>query len=196
MLKLKYDVKCGWNQLYVVEKDVEFDVSFLCNKEAMNLDEDDEILTEQELYDKYKNLHNDKLLNELGVDMLLYDITVEDYAHGLFKEVYESQHCFPGICKISNIDLILLDDNTDESDLKNLKYLRAGEVLSELNISRSTLTNYIKRGLLKTIKINGQYRYETESVIYLKSLIGDNKNKRFSKKEEKEIKKYYLKNNL
>lgn len=193
MLKLKYDVKCGWNQLYVVEKDVEFDISFLCDRESMNLDEDDEIPTEQELYEKYKDWHTDELIEELGLDWVIYDTTIEDYAHGFFKEVYESQHCFPGICKISNIDLILLDDNVDESDLKSLKYLRAGEVLSELNISRSTLTNYIKRGLLKTIKVDGQYRYETKSVMYLKSLIGDNKNKRFSKKEEKLIKEYYNK---
>lgn len=46
--------------------------------------------------------------------------------------------------------------------------LRASEVMSILNITRPTLTSYVKRGLIKIDKIiNKQYRYNLKSVYEL-----------------------------
>ena len=48
--------------------------------------------------------------------------------------------------------------------------MRAKEVLSVLNVTRATLCKYVKQGLIKIDStINGQYRYNAESVY---SLIG------------------------
>lgn len=48
--------------------------------------------------------------------------------------------------------------------------MRAKDVMKELNISRPTLCKYVKQGLIKIDAIiNGQYRYNSESVFKLKS---------------------------
>jgi predicted site-specific integrase-resolvase len=48
--------------------------------------------------------------------------------------------------------------------------MKARDVLKVLQISRRTLTRYVKSGLVKIdAEINGQYRYNAESVF---SLIG------------------------
>lgn len=46
--------------------------------------------------------------------------------------------------------------------------MRAKEVLKILSISRPTLCKYVKQGLIKVDSvINGQYRYNKESVLNL-----------------------------
>ena len=46
--------------------------------------------------------------------------------------------------------------------------MRAKEVLNILNITRPTLCKYVKQGLIKIdTVINGQYRYNPESVFAL-----------------------------
>lgn len=46
--------------------------------------------------------------------------------------------------------------------------MRAKEVLKILGITRPTLCKYVKQGLIKVdSKINGQYRYNKESVLKL-----------------------------
>ena len=46
--------------------------------------------------------------------------------------------------------------------------MKAKEVLKILNISRPTLCKYVKQGLIKVdANINGQYRYNDESVYKL-----------------------------
>jgi len=43
--------------------------------------------------------------------------------------------------------------------------MKAKEVLEKLNITRPTLTKYVKQGLVKVDSvINGQYNYNEESV--------------------------------
>lgn len=47
--------------------------------------------------------------------------------------------------------------------------MKAKEVLKELNITRPTLTKYVKQGLVEVDSvINGQYNYNKESVLRLK----------------------------
>lgn len=46
--------------------------------------------------------------------------------------------------------------------------MRAKEVLTLLNVTRPTLCKYVKQGLIKVDSvINGQYRYNAESVYNL-----------------------------
>lgn len=46
--------------------------------------------------------------------------------------------------------------------------MRAKEVLQTLNITRPTLCKYVKQGLIQIdSKINGQYRYNRDSVYNL-----------------------------
>ena len=48
--------------------------------------------------------------------------------------------------------------------------MRAKEVMSVLQISRTTLYRYVKQGLIKVdSEINGQYRYNKDSVYALLS---------------------------
>lgn len=48
--------------------------------------------------------------------------------------------------------------------------MKAKEVMQILNISRVTLWRYVKQGLIKVdSQINGQYRYNKESVLALLS---------------------------
>ena len=67
MLKLIYDVKCGFEEVYVVEKDVEEDLTYWINtinesmlEAAAEIKKEDpeykpEPYTEEELYEQYKD---------------------------------------------------------------------------------------------------------------------------------------------
>lgn len=57
--------------------------------------------------------------------------------------------------------------------------MKAKEVLKMLNISRPTLSRYVKQGLIKIDSIiNGKYRYNRESVEWLlHNNINNNDNK-------------------
>lgn len=53
--------------------------------------------------------------------------------------------------------------------------MKAKEVLEKLNITRPTLTKYVKQGLIKTDSVvNGQYIYNDESVYNLLNGRGKN----------------------
>lgn len=177
MLKLKYDVKCGWNQLYIVEKDIETDISFLVGKG------DDGCVnyakTEKKFYEKYKDRHDSKLIYEFGLEDIIYD--KEYYTETFFLEVYKNIKSLPTIFKVLNINIIwngfedgkradALYSAVSCEDLKRLNTLRAGEVMDMLNISRNTLCSYVKKGLIK-IDPNykgKQYRYLADSVVALR----------------------------
>ena len=176
MIKLKYDVKCGWNQLYIVEKDLEMDITNLVIPDddiiAQIVSDDLEYVkpTEQEIYDSLKGLSDkqllDTLINDFGIDYSIFSDR-EYYAHTYFKDYCKKENCLPGIFEMSNIDVLLVDN--DPSSPNYVPPLRASEVMSILNITRQTLTSYVKRGLIKLeSNPNGkQYRYNAKSVYSL-----------------------------
>ena len=176
MIKLKYDVKCGWNQLYIVEKDIERDITNLVIPDddivEQILADDSEYVkpTEQEIYDDLKDLSDkqllDTLINDFGIDCAIFE-NKEYYAHTYFKDICKKEGALPGIFEISNIDVLLVDN--DPSSANYVPPLRASEVMSILNITRQTLTSYVKRGLIKLEpNPNGkQYRYNAKSVYAL-----------------------------
>jgi len=176
MIKLKYDVKCGWNQLYIVEKDLEMDITNMVIPDddivKQILADDPEYVkpTEQEIYDGLKDLSDKELLNTLKEDFGIDSAIFEDreyYAHNYFKDICKKEGGLPGIFEISNIDILLVDN--DPSSPNYVPPLRASEVMSILNITRQTLTSYVKRGLIKLEpNPNGkQYRYSAKSVYAL-----------------------------
>lgn len=67
---------------------------------------------------------------------------------------------------------IIVEFQTDQEKYNFIKLLmptesmKAGEVMQVLNITRQTLCNYVKRGLIEidTNYTGGQYRYNRESV--------------------------------
>ena len=176
MIKLKYDVKCGWNQLYIVEKDLEMDITDIVMPnddmvEQIKVDNPEYVKpTEQEIYDSLKGL-SDKQLLDILIDDFKIDYSVfldrEYYAHTYFKDYCKKENCLPGIFEISNIDVLLVDN--EPSSPNYVPPLRASEVMSILNITRQTLTSYVKRGLIKLEpNPNGkQYRYNAKSVYSL-----------------------------
>lgn len=210
MIKLKYDVKCGFNQIYIVEKDCEMDITFLVG----TWDEGNIPFakTEKEFYEKYKDRHDLKVINEFGIwDLLAEDIPY--YGHTYFEDICKRQNCLPGLFKVSNIDIIydetqkgetqddILADTVfmpipefeDDTISTGVKSLRASEVMALLDISRNTLSRYVKKGLLEVDKDykGKQYRYSTSSVYQIYKLKESQNKKRFSKKDEEILRRYY-----
>lgn len=70
---------------------------------------------------------------------------------------------------------VLVDFDTEAEKVNFIRLmmstesLKAGEVMQILNITRQTLCNYVKRGLIKidTNYTGGQYRYNRDSVMAL-----------------------------
>lgn len=65
-------------------------------------------------------------------------------------------------------DAIYLLVDLIDSKITNASGLKAGQVLDILGITRVTLCNYVKQGLIKIdSEVNGRYRYNRDSVYAL-----------------------------
>lgn len=181
MLNLIYDIKCGFNDLYIVEKDVEEDLTGVVemNKDCLAFEFPDDIeLTEEELEEKqdfieYNPISEEQLYNKYKDDidgLIAYledngtldaseEATREYYAHAYFssicfnKETGES--CVPGICDYSNYRLEY--DPNKRSSFYFDNAMGAGEVCSLLNITRQQLHYYFKSGQIRK-------EYDTDGV--------------------------------
>lgn len=65
---------------------------------------------------------------------------------------------------------IQLDNHAEEKKLLKLtkepELMKAGEVCDILQISRMSLTNYVRAGLIEAVTLNGKsYRYKRSSVM-------------------------------
>lgn len=78
--------------------------------------------------------------------------------------------------KLTKLDdlqyIIQLDDPAEEAELLSLvktdDLLKSHEVCAMLKISRMTLTNYVRAGLIETVSLTGKsYRYKKSSVMKL-----------------------------
>ena len=184
MLKLIYDTECGFNDVYVVEKDVEEDLtSWINNVNEFMLESAAEIqktepdytpepYTEEWLYETYKDMP-DELLSEVldGVYDCIAEFTVLESAKTYFKHICYADPAkpfVPGRFEMTNLRLVL-DNSSDKKTVERTTSLKASEVMALLNISRPTLCHYVKKGLI-TIDSNytgKQYRYNKESVLAL-----------------------------
>ena len=100
MLKLIYDVKCGFEEVYVVEKDVEEDLTYWINttnesmlEAAEDIQKEDpeyktEPYTEEELYEQYKD-NPKELIEEVfsGMCDCIAESTVLEIAKTYFKHI-------------------------------------------------------------------------------------------------------------
>lgn len=192
MLKLIYDVKCGFEELYVVKKNQELDITgwIDCWNETLedfppkpeereagydNLDP----TTAEEVYNQYKDtplkLLDDERFTSVG-EIISEEITMEcinTYFRHICKVNLKNPIC-PGFLELSSVSLALVDE--DATTVAKVVYpiktksLKAKEVMELLGISRQTLSNYVKQGLVKVDStINGKYKYNKESVLALMS---------------------------
>lgn len=184
MLKLIYDSECGFEDLYVVERDVEEDLtSWIKNanefvlETAAEIQEEHpdyvpELYTEEELYDMYKDMPSE-LLTEVfdGLYDCIAEFTILESAKTYFKHICYAdpeKPFVPGHFEMLNLRLVL-EDKTGKKTIDRSTSLKASEVMALLNISRVTLCHYVKRGLI-TIDTNytgKQYRYNKDSVMAL-----------------------------
>lgn len=100
MLKLIYDVKCGFEEVYVVEKDVEEDLTYWINttnesmlEAAAEIQKEDpeykpEPYTEEELYEQYKD-NPEELIEEVfsGIYDCIAECTILEFAKTYFKHI-------------------------------------------------------------------------------------------------------------
>lgn len=189
MLKLIYDVKCGFEELYVVKKNQEIDLTGFvdCWNETLedfppteeeraagydNLDP----TTIEEVYNQYKDrplqLLDDERFTCVG-EVISEEMTMEcinTYFRHICKVNLKNPIC-PELLELSNVRLVLTDETTavvNSTPIIKTKSLKAKEVMELLKISRQTLSNYVKQGLIKVDStINGKYRYNKESVLSL-----------------------------
>jgi hypothetical protein len=189
MLKLIYDVKCGFDELYVVKKNQEIDLTGFvdCWNETLKdfppLQEEYEAgydnldpTTVEEVYNQYKDrplqLLDDERFTCVG-EIISEEITMEcinTYFRHICKVNLKNPIC-PELLELSNVRLVLTGDKPLVANPvypTKTKSLKAKEVMELLKISRQTLSNYVKQGLIKVDStINGKYRYNKDSVLAL-----------------------------
>lgn len=149
MIKLKYDCKLGTEDLYIGLKN-----------EILEINTDDD----KSLYKELKNCSEEELKD--------YIVTMDDNCFcDLLLDYFSSK-------VLADNDFI---NNVEIFDVKNIKIVRdlkprlvetsmkAREVMRVLDITRPTLCAYVKKGLIKIdSEVNGQYKYNRESVYKLK----------------------------
>lgn len=167
MLKLIYDIRCGFKQLYMTEKDCEFELDFMFEDSSDNT---------KDFYDSCSDLTQSELediFESNGILGIIEETTEETYAHSYFEEICfeDPDHPFvPGFTKIYNLRLAY-DANDKTYARRESSSMKAKDVMAVLGISRQTLCNYVKKGLIKVdSNYSGkQYRYDRESVLFLKN---------------------------
>jgi len=155
MLNLVYDIKCGYDKLYIVEKNCRYSLDVFCKDKS-----------EHAVYKMLSGLEQDELEEVLVYEGVLNDIINKSKLDCYNKYFKASHKQYPDVVKITNIKVAIGSDVEEEQKPDTL---RAGDVMDILNISRQTLSRYVKEGLIKATKLyeNGQYTYDTESVYKL-----------------------------
>ena len=163
MIKLLCDIKCGFDDLYLTEKDVEFDLAdyIIANKEILRNDIDPEDrenyianfpVEEDKLYEKYKD-DLDTLLHRLEEDGIFgcwYEESILNYAHTFFQHIcYKKgrKPFIPSIWEPTNFRLFY--DPTLKSDCYFFNSLSAKEACDILNFSNQQLYYYVKTGKIR-----------------------------------------------
>ena len=146
MIRFIFDLKIGTGEdFYLVSKNerIEHDV-----------DEDE--------WENFSNMNQEELAKYL-LDLL--DMT-HDYVEEFFSDSLIHNRSFidkVDILDISNVRIKKIGKQSARSSS-----MKAAEVMKLLDITRPTLCKYVKEGKIKTDAcVNGQYRYNKESVYAL-----------------------------
>ena len=120
MLKLTYNLKCGFKEAYVVLKNQEYDISDIIDflnhvpeELAEEYPEDSrEIITEEAFYTEYKDNIDAllELLENTGYYDLWWESTLLEVAHKYFDDIRRELEIVPGIWKPTRVKLIYKPD--------------------------------------------------------------------------------------
>lgn len=106
MFKIVFDVKCGYEGLYMTEKNAEFPLDFLADKakivRALPKTNPDDILTQKELFKKYKNRPS-KILVDFNLYPIIRECISEDYKASFF--IHGNTDLFPELFVLENLRL-------------------------------------------------------------------------------------------
>lgn len=196
MIKLVYDIRCGFKQLYVTEKDCAWYLDSFFDPETANWDEDEPMPTAEDFYEEVKRMTQAELrecFEDNGTLACIKECEEETCAKTYLKDVCKEQNCFPGFTEVYNlrveydpaVEVRFAEDPEDhclvphyyrdgvEIDLDRADpyrpWMKAGEAMEILGVSRKVLSTYVKKGLIKVEPnpAGGQYRYDSESVLAL-----------------------------
>ncbi len=154
MLKLVYDLKCGFENKYLILKDEEYDLSWLLEHAVEDTDTEETVLeTEDEaaFYEEYKN--NMEVLLEVLEESYelsnLYEASVLEVSKLYFSHLLGGlplKHVVP-IWEPSNWRLVYEPEKRSAHFYFNA--LTAGEVMKKLKLTRQQLHYYVKAGQLR-----------------------------------------------
>lgn len=117
MLVLKYDVKCGFANVYVVERNIVFPLGDLLDQVRQK----DGKADEQIILEQYKACP-EQLFDDYGLAEIIYTGTKLDFAKLYFKHLCidgATSPVLPEICEIYNIRLEEEDDETNDQASEN-----------------------------------------------------------------------------
>ena len=145
MIRFIFDLKIGTGEdFYLVSKNE-------------RIDQDVE-------FENFSSMNQEELAKYL-LDLLDYDMT-HDYVEDFFSDKLIHDKSFidkVDILDISNVRIKKIGKSSNRSSS-----MKAAEVMKLLDITRPTLCKYVKEGKIKTdARVNGQYRYNKESVYAL-----------------------------
>ena len=145
MIRFIFDLKIGTGEdFYLVSKNE-------------RIDQDVEL-------ENFSSMNQEELVKYL-TDLLDYDVT-HDYIEDFFSDKLIHDRSFidkVDILDISNVRIKKIGKPSARSNS-----MKAAEVMKLLDITRPTLCKYVKEGKIKTDAcVNGQYRYNKESVYAL-----------------------------
>ena len=145
MIRFIFDLKIGTGEdFYLVSKNE-------------RIDQDIEL-------EHFSSMNQEELARYL-LGVLDYDMT-HDYVEDFFSDSLIHDRSFidkVDILDISNVRIKKIGKSSNRSSS-----MKAAEVMKLLDITRPTLCKYVKEGKIKTDAcVNGQYRYNKESVYAL-----------------------------
>ena len=190
MLKLVYDVKCGFEDLFITEKNIETDLASVieANIEALETDIPDEDaeefklanpITEEDFYELYKDDLDGLLqfLEDTGYRACEEEANIEYYSKNYFAAICKEEKCLPGYYEDFNYRLVYEPNVKSEFYFYNA--MTAKEVFDFLGINKQQLHYYVKTG-----KIKREYNNDATELRYNKADVYKLYNDQFNKKAE------------
>ena len=116
MLILKFDITCGFNNLYLVEKNVEFPIALIRDQELVNrIFKRDSALanvSDQWLLDNYSD-NAEQLLKDYDIlEMIKFIVRVDIAGSYLYSVCFNrAKPVIPGVCELDNIRLEEIDED-------------------------------------------------------------------------------------
>lgn len=125
MLKLIFDVKCGYENEFIIVKDYEFDISFLAKRSFYNklalisgTEAETNIPTENELFVSYQK-DPEELVRDYGLGTVILSLASAEIGAKHFKEIADPKTApivFPEIFTVRNFSLVISDEEPKKDD--------------------------------------------------------------------------------